>query len=533
MTAPLSPSEPARPAVPAERAIPDTLAAHAPVGLFHTDAAGSCVYVNERWCDLTGLTPEEARGNGWSRALHPEDCECVFSEWQAAATERRLFELEYRFQRADGKVTWVVGRAVAETDATGRVTGHVGTVMDITERKRTESLNDAFAQLGRALNLAVTQQDAGRIIIDAADRLLGLDSALLHLYFPETRRVRRILTVDTVENRRVEIPAEAWATNPSPMFQRVMAEGPQFVDRQQEAGAPELVPFGEKGRRSASLLFVPVHNGRRTVGILSIQSYRPGTYARRDLDTLQTLADYAGGALERVQAQEATRIAMTQLELRVEARTGELRQSEERQRAMLGALPDLMFLQDCDGVYLDYHAGDPAALLLAPGEFLGRNFRQVLPPDLARQLAESFEWVASTGEMALIEYDLPIQGNTRHFEARITRCGEDRFITIVRDITQRVRATRERERLIGELQDALAEVKTLSGLLPICGWCRKVRDDRGYWDNVEGYFKRHSRLQFSHGMCPDCQRKVMLELEATEEAAKPAAVPPPPPEPAE
>jgi hypothetical protein len=54
------------------------------------------------------------------------------------------------------------------------------------------------------------------------------------------------------------------------------------------------------------------------------------------------------------------------------------------------------------------------------------------------------------------------------------------------------------------LQDALAQVKTLSGLLPMCAWCRKIRDDDGYWENVGGCVRRHSELKFSHGMCPDC-----------------------------
>ena len=65
----------------------------------------------------------------------------------------------------------------------------------------------------------------------------------------------------------------------------------------------------------------------------------------------------------------------------------------------------------------------------------------------------------------------------------------------------------ERERLIGELQAALAHVRTLRGLIPICAWCKKIRNDQGYWEQLELYLKNHSEADFTHGMCPDCVRK--------------------------
>ena len=66
------------------------------------------------------------------------------------------------------------------------------------------------------------------------------------------------------------------------------------------------------------------------------------------------------------------------------------------------------------------------------------------------------------------------------------------------------RMERERERLTRELQEALATIKTLSGLLPICAWCKNVRDDSGYWMRVEQYVEQHSQATFSHSVCPDC-----------------------------
>jgi hypothetical protein len=66
----------------------------------------------------------------------------------------------------------------------------------------------------------------------------------------------------------------------------------------------------------------------------------------------------------------------------------------------------------------------------------------------------------------------------------------------------------EREKVIGDLQHALAEVKTLSGLLPICASCKKIRDDTGYWNQIEEYFVHHTEIEFSHGLCPDCVKKL-------------------------
>ena len=81
-----------------------------------------------------------------------------------------------------------------------------------------------------------------------------------------------------------------------------------------------------------------------------------------------------------------------------------------------------------------------------------------------------------------------------------------KFRTLIRDITERVEAEREMERLIEELQDALAHVKTLKGLLPICASCKKVRDDDGYWSRLEAYLGQHSNVEFSHSICPDCMK---------------------------
>lgn len=80
------------------------------------------------------------------------------------------------------------------------------------------------------------------------------------------------------------------------------------------------------------------------------------------------------------------------------------------------------------------------------------------------------------------------------------------------DITERKRAEEEREKTIQDLQKALAEIKTLKGIVPICASCKKIRDDKGYWEQVDAYVSRHTDAQFTHGICPDCMKKLYSEF---------------------
>jgi preprotein translocase subunit YajC len=79
-------------------------------------------------------------------------------------------------------------------------------------------------------------------------------------------------------------------------------------------------------------------------------------------------------------------------------------------------------------------------------------------------------------------------------------------------ISKRKQAEKEREKLIAELQDAVTKIKTLGGLLPICSNCKKIRDDKGYWNQIESYIRDHSEAEFTHGICPKCAKKLYPKL---------------------
>ncbi len=119
-----------------------TLTEISPVGIFYTDASGNCLYLNERWCQIAGITCEEAFGTGWVKSLHPDDSQRVFSEWYRATEDKLPFKSEYRFQHINnGQVRWVFGQAVLQIGKNGEIKGYVGTITDITERKQVEEEN--------------------------------------------------------------------------------------------------------------------------------------------------------------------------------------------------------------------------------------------------------------------------------------------------------------------------------------------------------------------------------------------------------
>ncbi|MEH1820681.1 MAG: PAS domain S-box protein [Nostoc sp.] len=133
------------------------LAELSPVGIFHTDPSGDCKYVNSRWCQLAGLSFKEAMDMGWKRALHPEDRDWVFLNWQRATQSQTPFLMECRFQRPDGKVHWLICLAIVETDTSGNVIGYIGTITDITERKYSEQALQESEQRYRDLAEAMPQ----------------------------------------------------------------------------------------------------------------------------------------------------------------------------------------------------------------------------------------------------------------------------------------------------------------------------------------------------------------------------------------
>src|SRR5829696_1639788 len=136
----------------------------------------------------------------------------------------------------------------------------------------------------------------------------------------------------------------------------------------------------------------------------------------------------------------------------LQRRQAALRESEERNRAILSAIPDLMFILDRKGTYLDYHVRDERLLLMPPSEFLGKNQSEVLPPELANRFIRCFDQVFESDQAVLMEYTLPNGEGWRTFEASMIRCNGNKILAIVRDISERKEAEVSLKKALEEVQ---------------------------------------------------------------------------------
>ena len=110
-------------------------------------------------------------------------------------------------------------------------------------------------------------------------------------------------------------------------------------------------------------------------------------------------------------------------------------------------------------------------------------------------------------KVKIVTREIVIDGSV--YEQKITYVKNRNLIRIfARDITERKQAENALRQEIDKIQDILGKVKTLDGLLPICSHCKKIRDDNGCWNQIEAYLKDHSEANFSHGLCPECAKKL-------------------------
>lgn len=143
---------------------------------------------------------------------------------------------------------------------------------------------------------------------------------------------------------------------------------------------------------------------------------------------------------------------------------------------------------------------------------------------IGRHVSDVYPWLAPTLESMRgkhadgSECETVINDRTMYFDVRRSDMLDvsEKFtatIIILRDITERKSAENEVKSTVAKLSQALSEVKSLSGLLPICANCKKVRDDKGYWRQVEEYISKHSEATFSHSICPECVKKLYPQLD--------------------
>lgn len=192
---------------------------------------------------------------------------------------------------------------------------------------------------------------------------------------------------------------------------------------------------------------------------------------------------------------------------------------DQRQRdlaAIVENTPSPIYVKDAEGRYVhvnpcfERYAGVPLAVIR------GRTDPDLFPPAVADLFGEQDRQVMRVGHAQEFEETIPLPGGqhsfiTVKFPLKDAAGRVSAVAGFCTDITARKRDELEREALIADLQRALDELATLRGILPICAWCKQIRDDQGYWSQLDAYLSRHAPVAFSHGICPACEDKVMRD----------------------
>jgi len=190
----------------------------------------------------------------------------------------------------------------AEQEQLERICNIVGPALVRCEAERE---SDILLLLGSRLNAARTSREVAQTVVSAADELTGWDACFIDL-LADDDRFRPVLNMDLLDGTRQEVTPETEIVA-STLCLRTMKEGPVIILREPETPRGPVEPFGDMSKPSLSLMFAPIRAGGKALGVLSIQSYQYRAYTRSDLQKLEALADYCGGALERTRAEEQLR----------------------------------------------------------------------------------------------------------------------------------------------------------------------------------------------------------------------------------
>lgn len=433
------------------------LVEHAPYGIFRTTRSGRILQVNPALVRMLGYPSREALLEVSARELYadPEDRDRIMRE-EATDRYRRV---ETAWRRADGRTIAVhlSGRPVA--DGEGGDTVFETFVEDVTGWRRTEErLKRALASSGALLYALVPDEGEG----------------LRPLWVSES--IREVLGYT-----REEALETGW-----------FAEGLHPDDRAALEPAPRTLL---RGRPVATEFRFRHANGH----------YRWFQQSMRVVDgEAEVPTEIVGVWVDVTARKEAARAAEA---------------SRERYRRLVEVAPEGVVTADGKGRVVEANPSAARIFRIDRSDLEGRPFTELFPEEFREENRALFRRIlAMEGEISLQAQPmrgLRADGQEFSAEVSITAHGtgkEKRVTAILRDVTERRRLEAEREGLIEELRQALREVRTLQGILPICASCKKIRDDTGYWQKVETYVRARADVEFSHGICPECEEELYGEL---------------------
>jgi PAS domain S-box-containing protein len=209
-------------------------------------------------------------------------------------------------------------------------------------------------------------------------------------------------------------------------------------------------------------------------------------------------------------------VARVQSMERIKRAEDALRASEARYRRLFEASSDgILILDATTNEITDVNPGLTKMTGYSRQHFVGKKPWETPLFKETETITKVFENLRHEG---FVRYDdMPLNAKdgreiSAQFVSNVYAVNRRRVIQCnIRDTTARRQAELEKEELIAELKEALGKIKTLSGMLPICASCKKIRNDAGYWEQIESFLRDHSDAEFSHGICPDCAKKLYPE----------------------
>jgi PAS domain S-box-containing protein len=312
------------------------LARVSPDGIFRTDPHGQTIYVNPTWCRISGLQADEAMGDGWLKAVHPDDRIGLQENWEKSANLHIPSQADYRFILPDGSITWVIGQAMPEINADNEVVGYVGTITDITERKNVEAALQRSIMAERealktketiqAANLALSHSldldEVLQMLLDYLNQIVPYDkgSVLLleddsHLTINASRGYQRLDGKSLDQSIREDI-----SKNPAII---AVIDDHQSLSIEDTDIYPswKFLPVLDHGR---SWLGVPLIAGGQILGLFSLEKNTPGFFTQEYRVLAESLAAQAAVTLQNAKLHRQLREYASELELRVAQRTSEL-----------------------------------------------------------------------------------------------------------------------------------------------------------------------------------------------------------------
>lgn len=489
------------------------------------DSMFRTTYVSPSVERVLGFTPAERMQQSLEQMVTPEGIlrihETLSNELSREITADdpdRPVKLEVQYYHKDGSTVWAENLVRAIRDEYGAIVGFHGVSRDISERKQAEGRLKKLNALIEQLLRPATLEEKLSLITQGMVDIFSAEFARVWITKPGDRcdlgcpyadpggesftcsDRQQCLHLQASSGRYTHIDGEMHSRVPLGCYKigRVAAGLEKNFYSNEVANVPQV--HDQQWAKDLGLVsftgFRLISAHAQPIGVLAMFSKH--AISPEEFLTLQGLANTTAQVIQTAEVEQA------------------LSKSEERHRLVVQTANEaIVIMQNAKPVFYN-----PKILQLtgySDEEYESLPLEKFIhPDDLQRVLGMHIK--RTSGQDAPTSYDFRVfdkNGKTLWLHNNVAVIdweGRPASLNLLTDITEEKLTERAKEQLITDLCDALAQVKTLSGLLPICSSCKKIRDDAGYWNQIEAYISKHSEAEFSHSICPTCMKKLYPDL---------------------